>query len=133
MVLHCTRNADSAGSTPAGSSMQHDRRRYDRQWYAKRKAEDPNFIKRRRELVKAHQQRLLEWVRQYKAKRGCKYCPECEPVCLDFHHRNPAKKLIDIAQAVFRCWAKSRLLAEMRKCDVVCANCHRKIENGISC
>lgn len=44
-------------------------------------------------------------------------------VCMDFDHRDPSTKSFTIAGALSR--SHSALLAEIAKCDVVCANCHR--------
>jgi hypothetical protein len=49
---------------------------------------------------------------------------------LEFHHRNPAEKDEDIARAVQAGWALERLQAEVAKCVVLCANCHRKLHAG---
>jgi hypothetical protein len=57
----------------------------------------------------------------------CERCDERAPECLQFHHRNPEEKTIEVSIAVGRrCWSKERILAEMAKCDVLCANCHAK-------
>jgi hypothetical protein len=56
---------------------------------------------------------------------GCIRCGEKDPSCLDFHHRNgKIDKLGHIG--VFRKFGTQRLLNEIAKCDVLCANCHRK-------
>jgi hypothetical protein len=55
---------------------------------------------------------------------GCIKCGETHPWCLDFHHREGTGKLGHIG--VFRKFGTARLLAEIAKCDVLCANCHRK-------
>lgn len=55
---------------------------------------------------------------------GCQKCGEKDPSCLDFHHRDPSTKEGHIGE--FRRFGKARLLAEIAKCDVLCANCHRK-------
>lgn len=49
---------------------------------------------------------------------------------LEFHHINPAEKEFGItdSQAVTKALAKQ--LAEMKKCILVCANCHRGIHSG---
>lgn len=43
---------------------------------------------------------------------------------MDFDHRDPARKRFNIANT-FRTWAIAQVVAEIQKCDVVCANCHR--------
>jgi len=73
------------------------------------------------------------WHRVEQAKRqllldaragGCIKCGEMDASCLDFHHRDPAEKEGHIGE--FRKFGMKRLLAEIEKCDVLCANCHRK-------
>lgn len=53
-------------------------------------------------------------------------CGEADPVCLDFHHKNPTTKLGQVPVLSSRGWSKERIVAEVAKCTVVCANCHRK-------
>jgi len=62
-----------------------------------------------------------QWIQSFKGK--CKYCPESRFPCLDFHHREADEKDATIAQV--RHWSHERLQAEIEKCDIVCANCHR--------
>lgn len=54
-------------------------------------------------------------------------CQDCgnkfPPVCMDFDHRPGEVKLFGISAAVRYSW--DVILAEMAKCDLVCANCHR--------
>jgi len=54
---------------------------------------------------------------------GCIQCGEKRLECLDFHHRDRTTKLGHIGE--FRKFGIRRLLAEIAKCDVLCANCHR--------
>ncbi|MBI4057790.1 hypothetical protein HY405_00500 [Candidatus Microgenomates bacterium] len=42
---------------------------------------------------------------------------------MDFDHRNTKEKLGDISHAMS--WSIEKIKREVRKCDVVCANCHR--------
>lgn len=65
-----------------------------------------------------------QWVWQYKAAQGCADCPERDPVCLELHHRDPSVKEGDVSAMYSHSWEAIR--AEVAKCDVVCANCHRK-------
>jgi hypothetical protein len=71
------------------------------------------------------------WVRQYKAQKGCSRCSEKEPCCLQFHHRNPSEKLFDIGCTDALQMSMERLLKEIAKCDILCANCHAKHHAGI--
>lgn len=57
----------------------------------------------------------------------CIDCGEADPVVLEFDHRDPATKRFEIGGAVrTRPVSVKRLLAEIAKCDVRCANCHRR-------
>lgn len=104
-----------------------------------RKRENPTF--KATEAAKAKRWRKAhpeEYKAQYTAeaerkrqilldarKGGCVRCSEADPACLDFHHRDgKADKLGDIA--TMRRFGTTRLLAEIAKCDILCANCHRK-------
>lgn len=46
---------------------------------------------------------------------------------LEFHHRNPDEKEFNLSQ--FRNSALERLIKEVDKCDLLCANCHREVEH----
>lgn len=67
---------------------------------------------------------------QYKRDHGCRLCGETDPACLDFHHRDPAAKAFPIANSHKR-RDHTALLAEMEKCIILCANCHRKLHAGL--
>jgi len=48
---------------------------------------------------------------------------------MHFHHRDPATKEFSISEyGVCRSW--ERMLAEAKKCVLVCSNCHAEIEEG---
>jgi|WetSurMetagenome_2_1015567.scaffolds.fasta_scaffold355367_1 hypothetical protein len=49
---------------------------------------------------------------------------------LEFHHVNPENKLFNLTCNFTRSMAK--VLAESEKCALLCANCHREVEAGIS-
>lgn len=59
-------------------------------------------------------------------------CMDCggrfPPVCMDFDHRDPSTKANDRTASMSTFAASqpwSVVMAEIAKCDVVCANCHR--------
>ena len=60
-------------------------------------------------------------------KGGCIRCGEKDIVCLDLHHRNPSEKSFTIGKRKAVGAGIQRLKDEIAKCDVVCANCHRKL------
>lgn len=49
---------------------------------------------------------------------------------LDFHHLNPIEKSFSLSsKGITRAYEKT--LEEAKKCILVCANCHREIENNL--
>ena len=67
--------------------------------------------------------RLL--IREYLRAHPCVDCGESDIVVLDFDHRDPAAKTHNvILLAMHKPW--TRVLLEIAKCDVRCANCHRR-------
>lgn len=73
-------------------------------------------------------QELREWYRALKASLSCIQCGEQHVACLSFHHRDRAEKFMEIYRMVHLGYSQKRILAEMDKCDVLCENCHRKVE-----
>jgi len=67
-------------------------------------------------------QRVQEYLRQIKRETGCRVCGESDPLALDFHHKPEEQKEINLSEA--RTWRKAQ--HEIKKCVVMCANCHRK-------
>jgi hypothetical protein len=94
------------------------------QWYVKNRDrvrhQARNFVRRRR--IELRKKASL-----YKSERGCKSCGEMHPATLDFHHRDGKSKEACVANAIQSGWSWERVLAEIEKCDILCANCHRKL------
>jgi hypothetical protein len=69
---------------------------------------------------------LRSFLHKYKEFHGCCECGGKFPYyVLDFDHRDPQNKRYEPAKlAETGSWDK--MLAEIAKCDVVCANCHRE-------
>jgi hypothetical protein len=91
---------------------------YNRQYYLKHKE---------REIAKSLRRytERTEWIRNIKSQLCCTKCGENHIACLDFHHRNPKEKEMGIGKMLTRA-SRKRVLEEMKKCDVLCKNCHAK-------
>ncbi len=90
---------------------------YRRDWYARNREESIS-------MVKKYTVDLVQWFRDYKRTCSCSICGESRPACLTFHHRDPSDKLLEVSILVTRHNKRERVLAEIAKCDVMCANCH---------
>lgn len=75
---------------------------------------------------KSNRIKLKEQFKNLKSVLCCSICGETHPATLDFHHRNPNEKEINISNAA-RSYGEERLKKEIDKCDVLCSNCHRKL------
>lgn len=69
-------------------------------------------------------------VRQVKEEVGCEICGYDKYYgSLHFHHINPNMKNNSVSHLAQRGpWGE--VLEEMRKCVILCANCHREVEDG---
>lgn len=95
----------------------------DKRVYADRKEYLIAAVAKRRRTLK---QKAVE----YKGGR-CVCCGYDNHVgVLDFHHLDPSTKSFGIgAKGYTRSW--ERIVQELDKCILVCANCHREIELGV--
>ncbi|WP_460795636.1 hypothetical protein [Microbacterium sp. GXF0217] len=87
-------------------------------------ATDPDH---QRELQARHRYRSFVHLIAYLAAHPCADCGESDPVVLDFDHLPGFTKSFEIGRAVggsTRSWKLIR--QEIDKCEVVCANCHRR-------
>ena len=85
-----------------------------------------DLIKQRRDKVRAYNCDLLY---RYKKFCGCQLCSENTPVALDLHHLDPEAKEFSPSLGVSMSTATFK--KEIRKCVVLCANCHRKLHAGL--
>lgn len=99
-------------------------RAYHRKWYMEH-SEDRIKDSCARKIA------IRDWLREYKSSLKCIMCQENHPACLEFHHRNRLEKVDNVASASNKGWSISRIKEEISKCDVLCANCHRKAHWGI--
>lgn len=66
------------------------------------------------------------WFAAYKRTLACTDCGENHPATLDFHHVIHDKNHRKVNDLVSDGHAKPRIMEEIKKCVVLCSNCHRK-------
>ena len=96
----------------------------DKRKYADRREELIRAVAKRRRKIKA-------LALEYKGGK-CQICGyDKYQGSLDLHHIDPSEKEFGIGHKGYtRSWQKVK--AELDKCILVCANCHREIEGGIT-
>jgi len=68
---------------------------------------------------------VRQWLYDYLKVNPCS-CGESDPAALEFDHTDPAMKKYTIATMATRGVSLDTVKAEVAKCQVLCANCHRK-------
>lgn len=90
---------------------------WSRNWYQRNKARViANNVRRKRET--------REWYYKFRQGLRCVDCGQTHPAVLHFHHRDPAQKEFSIATAVRNGKNIKAIEAEIKKCIVLCSNCH---------
>lgn len=83
------------------------------------------MTKKEKDLRKQNKERALEF-----AGYKCQLCGYNKCIAaLEFHHKDKSTKSFSISNGLHLQW---RIIKkELNKCVLVCANCHREIEEGM--
>jgi hypothetical protein len=99
---------------------------YQKEWYERNKERHKRNVAALRRTSRLERQRIVKEAKDVPcADCGLRY----PPYVLDFDHRAGEVKAGNISQMVSKTTTEA-LLAEIAKCDVVCANCHRERTYG---
>jgi hypothetical protein len=94
---------------------------YNKSWYENNKEEHKKHAVINK---KKYSLENITFVMEYYKTHPCVDCGESDPVCLDFDHVS-GEKLANISTMIVTYNLKS-LIKEIEKCQVRCANCHRR-------
>lgn len=75
---------------------------------------------------KRHRVRVREKLFEYLGTKKCKDCGEADPVVLEFDHIEQRGKFKNVARMLSGHYSWDSVLKEISKCEVRCANCHRR-------
>lgn len=93
------------------------------------KRTDTGAINRRLSNKRGDQMRRKrnrEFVWNYLSQNPCGQCGETDPIVLEFDHRDPSLKITEVCTMVGGGWGLQKIEEEIAKCDILCANCHRR-------
>ncbi len=111
-----TRNPDGHNAWCKVCFATYERERYHNGDKARKKA---NKIKTR--------DRARDYLWQVFTSSSCVDCGNNDPEVLEFDHRDDVTKFYDIGD--MQLYSVTAIKAEIEKCDIRCANCHRKRTN----
>lgn len=97
------------------------RREYDRAYYARNSEKYKEYRRRNQPIYQAKRRALLM---EYLNSKACVDCGTTDPVVLELDHVY-GQKDFNIGDKVCA-YAWKRVLRELDKCEVRCANCHRR-------
>ena len=84
------------------------------------------YLLRARASRKVYRNRNRQFVFEYLKTHPCIDCGESDPIVLDFDHLEMGKKEANISVLSRSSIKIERIINEIQKCEVRCANCHRK-------
>lgn len=102
-----------------------DRRKYDREFYHK-KTDDWRL--RKKSIKDLRREELRRAINDYKIEQVCRCCGESDSDLLAFHHL--FGKDFCIANAANSGYSLKKIMEEIKKCILLCANCHVKFHSG---
>jgi hypothetical protein len=104
-------------------------RAYKEIWYQKNKEKHKANTKRNRHK---NARKARKFLLNYYQTHPCTNCGFNDPRCLEFHHIKGKKKYL-VGGMVTQGHGLTSIKKEIRKCQVLCANCHRiktsKVQN----
>jgi hypothetical protein len=96
------------------------KKQYDADWYKANKA-------RRKDKVRADRRDYVDWLDSLKEGKPCADCGGVyPPYVMEWHHLPGSEKKLVVADTRRASFSRARILAEIAKCELVCANCHRE-------
>lgn len=101
-----------------------ERREYWNNWYEQNK-DRKDYKKAQSQTKKRIRKERREWLSEIKKTLKCERCGLADHRVLDFHHKDPGTKFAEVSVMVLNMAAKEKILEEIAKCEVLCANCHR--------
>lgn len=79
-------------------------------------------------MKKKYQQKKQQ-IQELKSQMKCAKCGESRGYVLDFHHLNPEQKENTIARMTSNNYELNKVYDEVKKCIVLCSNCHREFHH----
>ena len=96
---------------------------YNREYYQRNRK---HLLEKQREKNRRLAANRRKWLVEYKKTLNCLRCGENHPATLTFHYLKGSDKSFEIGNAIVKGVSLQKLVAEIEKCEALCANCHAK-------
>lgn len=94
---------------------------YQEKWYKNNKKIHCDRVSKVR---KQNKEKIRNFLFDFLSKNACNKCGEKDILVLEFDHLS--NKSFNISEAISNSYSINRLKKEIEKCQVLCANCHRR-------
>ena len=84
------------------------------------------YIEKARKRNLELRQRARKYIWSYLLAHPCVDCGETDVLVLEFDHRDKSRKSGNVGCIIRSTGSLEQLIEEISKCDVRCANCHRR-------
>ena len=98
-------------------------RKYIKEHYVRNKQ---YYLEKARKRNSETRERIYEYLGFYLSSHPCVDCGEDDILILEFDHKERSEKEDSINAMITRRLPFGKLVAEVSKCEVRCANCHRR-------
>ena len=71
-------------------------------------------------------QKINDYMREYLSKNSCVDCGESDIAVLEFDHKGIIPKFKAVSHLIRGRYSLEKIKEEVKKCEVRCANCHRR-------
>lgn len=85
-----------------------------------------SYLNRARERRATLRNEFRENMLKYLSDKSCEDCGESDIRVLELDHKDPSTKLFSVSQAVRLGYSWTMVIEEIKKCRILCANCHKK-------
>ncbi len=84
------------------------------------------YVKKARKRDLVIRQQSHEYIAKFLLHHPCVDCGETDILVLEFDHKERESKIDEISMVIRRGLSFDKLINEISKCDIRCANCHRR-------
>ena len=87
------------------------------------------YKQRRAEINREYRTKIKQTLKELKESEPCTDCGNYFPhYVMDYDHQRD--KVIGVSAAITQGWSLKKIMEEIEKCELVCANCHRERTHG---